>query len=115
MKPARLLCDAKAVFSKQPPEEAGVADGAAVPVVIEVRPDFRSSGCAEFFDPGLEFLGGVVVAIPALASVEAQVNFAAGGDEVVRKAGSAGRAEDDAMILESFKDAGNPPTAVSEL
>lgn len=94
---------------------AGVGEGVAVAVVVEVGPDLFGAAGADSVGPDLEFGFGVVVAVPLFGAVEAEVEVVGGFDEFIREAGTAGGAEDDAGGAEGIVDGLVPPAFVAKL
>src|ERR1041385_8548512 len=98
----------------QPDQGARVLDGVAVPVVVEIRPHRFRAARFNAFGPYRQLGVGVVMAVPVLESVKANVNVIGCFDQLVRQAGTAARAEDRAGIAESVVPRLVPPAFMPE-
>src|SRR4051812_5766490 len=92
-----------------------VLDRIAVAIVIEVRPDALRARVSDPLRPHRQFLARVIVPVPALRAVEANVHVAGRLHEFIRKARAAARAEDRAQLSKRAVDVIAPPASMAKL
>ena len=96
------------------PQSYRVLGGMGIVIVIEINPRaFRAAG----LDPACPYreLGlRVIVPIPALGAMQADVNLIGGLDELIRQAWAAAGAEDDTRLAEGAVHIFIPPSGVPE-
>ena len=96
------------------PQSHRIFGGMGIIIVIEINPRaFRAAG----LDPARPHrqLGlRVIVPIPALRAMQADVNLVGGLDELIGQARTAAGAEDDSCLAEGAVDIFIPPTGVPE-
>jgi len=87
----------------------------SIVVVIEVNPGSLRSARFNPVRPRCQFVPGVVVPIPALGAMQADVNFVGGPDKLVGQARSAAGAEDDSGLPEGVVNFLLPPARMPKL
>jgi hypothetical protein len=100
---------------QQPPQGLGVPDRVAIIGVVEVGPDALRVCCPDAVGPDFELVARIVMAIPPLGAMEADVDVGCGDHELVGQTRTAAGAKDDARVAECFVDAAIPPALVPEL
>src|SRR3954453_16191758 len=100
---------------QQPVQRARVFGRMGREIVVEVDPGaFRAAGL-DAVGPGLQLCVGIVVPVPALWPVQADIDLIRRPDHLVRQPWSAARAEHDACVAEGAIDFFVPPALVPEL
>ena len=103
-----------AYLLKQSQQCARVLYGVSIAVVVEIGPDPACSACLDSTCPNGQLLRRVIVAIPLLDSVKADVDFVCSRYHLVRQARAATRAENCAGRAKRSIDSLIPPAAVSK-
>ena len=75
----------------------------AVAIVVEVSPHSLRAAALDAGNPFSEFLFCIIVAVPAGAAMETDVNVVGGFDQFVGQARAAGGAEYDLCFSESLE------------
>ena len=88
--------------------------GHGLVIVIEIDPRALRSARFDPVRPLRELRFGIVMAVPALGPVQAEVNFIDCPDELIRQARAAAGTEDDACLAEGVVDFLIPPAGVPE-
>ena len=100
---------------QQPRKCPRILDSVPFPVVIEIRPDPDRLRFLDPLHPYRKFVGAVVMPIPSLLAMKADVYLGCGHDQLIGKSWSAAGTENDAGLAKGSKDGRVPPTLMAEL
>src|SRR3954462_4850544 len=92
----------------------GVLDRETAPVVVEIGPNSRGATRLNARRPDGQLLRRVVVPVPLLHAVKADIDLIGSLDQLVRQPGPAARAEDRSRVPKGRVDALIPPRAMPE-
>jgi len=96
------------------PQSYRVFGGMGIVIIIEIDPRAFRTARLDSARPYREFGLRVVVLIPTLGAMQADVNLVGGLDELIGQARTAAGAEDDSCLAEGAVDIFIPPTGVPE-
>ena len=100
---------------KHLPQHSRVANRIAVAVIVEIRPDPLRSAGADFLRPFLQLHAAVIVTIPLINAVKADIDFVGGLDQIVWQARPAAGTEDDPGFAKGGVNIFIPSALMAEL